>query len=108
MFLKADAADGVAFGIALAHLWRDRLLCDVQLVADGQTFEAHRVVLAAVSPYLQELVCASHVNEAGFARIEIDDMDADLLGMVLEFVYTFRCNVPDDAGHAPAQRQVRG
>ena len=40
---------------SLDELRNQALLCDVHLVAEGATFPAHRVVLAAASPYFQAM-----------------------------------------------------
>eukprot|EP00443_Scrippsiella_acuminata_P066728 CAMPEP_0115506162 /NCGR_PEP_ID=MMETSP0271-20121206/70994_1 /TAXON_ID=71861 /ORGANISM="Scrippsiella trochoidea, Strain CCMP3099" /LENGTH=247 /DNA_ID=CAMNT_0002935565 /DNA_START=37 /DNA_END=780 /DNA_ORIENTATION=- len=38
----------------LRNLWEKNELCDVELIAGGQTFQAHRLVLAAVSSSFHE------------------------------------------------------
>ncbi len=46
--------DGVV-QCGLKRLRQDDILCDITLEAEGKTFKAHRVVLAAVSTYFEAM-----------------------------------------------------
>jgi len=54
--------------------------------AEGQTLHAHRVVMAAVSPYLQALLEANELND-DVQTIEMSQVSTDEMQMLLEVVY---------------------
>ncbi|KAK3730468.1 hypothetical protein QZH41_004172 [Actinostola sp. cb2023] len=62
-------------------------LCDVNLLVEGTTITAHRAILAASSPYFRAMFLSgfSEVNED---CIQVKDMEAEALGMVIEYFYT--------------------
>ncbi|PUZ59570.1 LOW QUALITY PROTEIN: hypothetical protein GQ55_4G052800 [Panicum hallii var. hallii] len=71
----------------LGELLRKGTGADVTLVASGESFKAHKAVLASRS-----LVFAAeffgHMKEARSPVVEIEDMDAAVLGAMLRFIYT--------------------
>lgn len=67
-------------------------LCDVMLQVDGEEFPAHRVVLAACSDYF----CAMFTNEMSEkdkSTITLHEISADVMRVLLDFVYTETVNV---------------
>ncbi|CAC5365929.1 KLHL12 [Mytilus coruscus] len=67
-------------------------LCDVVLQVDGEEFPAHRVVLAACSDYF----CAMFTNEMSEkdkSVITLHEISADVMRVLLDFVYTETVNV---------------
>ena len=62
-------------------------LTDVNLLVDGCTFEAHRLVLAAASPYFAAMF-ASGMTEAGQMKVEMEGVDYVAMEMLLNYVYT--------------------
>jgi N-acetylneuraminic acid mutarotase len=71
----------------LSQLYFDRVLCDVTLIVDGQHFPAHRVVLAAGSPYFAAMFTNHHL-ESNQTHITLQDIDMASLESVLRFIYT--------------------
>jgi len=55
--------------------------------AEGQTLHAHRLVMAAVSPYLQMLLLESNELNDDVQTIEMSEVSSDEMQMLLEVVY---------------------
>ena len=49
--IALQRGDHTSFLEGLAELWRAGTLCDVTVLVGGRSFKAHRLVLAASSPY---------------------------------------------------------
>ncbi|KAL3205156.1 hypothetical protein MRX96_040877 [Rhipicephalus microplus] len=62
-------------------------LCDVRLVAGGQSLLAHRLVLAASSPYFHAMF-NSDMCEKAQAEVVIHDIAFSALQQLVEFAYT--------------------
>lgn len=79
-------------------LRRGGQLCDIVVAAGGARIPAHRLVLAASSPYfgpLLELTSTSHIN-GGPVEIQLNDVDAHSIEQIIEFCYTSTISVTDD------------
>eukprot|EP00092_Neocalanus_flemingeri_P004041 GFUD01004350.1.p1 GENE.GFUD01004350.1~~GFUD01004350.1.p1 ORF type:complete len:633 (+),score=147.40 GFUD01004350.1:208-2106(+) len=80
--------------VGLASLRDKGLLLDTCLWAEGEKYQAHRVVLASCSPYFQAMFTsgmkeAQWVEERGKTQdIVLPGVSADGLRLLLEFVYT--------------------
>lgn len=61
--------------------------CDVEIVAGSAVIKAHRSILSASSPYFQAMF-ASGLAEMEKDRIEIHYIEADILKMIIDFIYT--------------------
>ncbi|PVH47394.1 hypothetical protein PAHAL_4G050800 [Panicum hallii] len=71
----------------LGELLRKGTGADVTLVASGESFKVHKAVLASRSPvFAAEFF--GHMKEARSPVVEIEDMDAAVLGAMLRFIYT--------------------
>ncbi|XP_038049351.1 kelch-like protein 12 [Patiria miniata] len=71
----------------LNSLRRQSLLCDVTVVVEGTEFPAHRVILAACSPYF----CAMFTNEMSESAkpsVELQGLKASAMEILLQFIYT--------------------
>ncbi|VDN31124.1 unnamed protein product [Dibothriocephalus latus] len=66
---------------------RNGKLCDVTLIADGQQFSAHKIVLAATIPYFDAMFL-SNMSEASKREIYIHDLDPSMLEAFIIFAYT--------------------
>ncbi len=71
----------------MKQLQGERELCDVVLLVDGSEFEAHRIILAGVSPYLRAMF-TNGMLESGQKKVEISGIDAKTMGLLIEFAYT--------------------
>ena len=71
----------------LDHLRNEALLCDVHLVGGGANFPAHRVVLAAASPYFQAMFTGGF-KENQMSEITLNDTSSEGLKCVLDAIYT--------------------
>ena len=70
---------------------------DVTLVTAGESFAAHKAILASRSPFFMAEFFG-HMKEKRSQRVEIKDMDAAILGAMLRFIYTDSAPEPEDDG----------
>ena len=64
-------------------------LCDVTIVVAGQEFKAHKIILAASSPYFKAML-ATAFDEKDHSKILIQDIVPHCFEMILAFIYTGR------------------
>lgn len=64
-----------------------RDLTDVRISAGGCSFEAHRLVLAAASPYFAAMF-AGGMNETTLEEVKIEDVDGCAMETLLNYAYT--------------------
>ena len=82
------------------ELWRQRELCDVNLLAEDSSgkpvlsLSAHRVVLAANVPYFRAML-TSKMQESGQRDITLMNVDGEGLKRILGFVYTGRLEITE-------------
>ena len=83
----------------MAGLFRDRLLCDVTVVAGATEFKAHACVLAAVSGYFRGLlVGASQIQKAATKiPLTFEHVTAAAFAAVLDCIYTGKMVVEEDS-----------
>ncbi len=62
-------------------------LCDITLCVAEEEFRAHRLVLAASSPYFNAMFTNEHL-ESSSARVELNGVDAGALKSLLDFAYS--------------------
>jgi speckle-type POZ protein len=71
----------------LGELLESRTGADVTFLVSGETFAAHKLVIAARSPvFMAEFF--GHMREASAGRVVIKDMDPQAFKAMLQFIYT--------------------
>nr|WEX30371.1 Kelch-like protein 6-A-1 [Carassius gibelio] len=70
-------------------------LIDVTLIVQGQSFQCHRVVLAAASHYFRAMFC-NDLREKHEENINIKGIDADTMRILLEYTYTSKVIITKD------------
>ena len=79
----------------LSELRDRKLLCDVDLVAEDETFPVHRVVLPAASPYFQAMFTGGF-KENELDVITLQETSAKGLKFVLDAIYTSNVTISND------------
>ncbi|XP_004620713.1 kelch-like protein 30 [Sorex araneus] len=87
--LPSHAQDMLA---GLLQLRAQPKLADVTLLVDGQELPCHRGLLALSSPYFHAMFTGDFA-ESFSARVELRDVDAAVVGQLVDFVYTGRLTV---------------
>ncbi|KAG5849451.1 kelch-like protein 2 isoform X1 [Anguilla anguilla] len=77
------------------ELRSQNLLCDVTIVAEDVEITAHRVVLAAGSPYFHAMF-TGEMSESRAKRVRIKEMDGWTLGTLIDYVYTAEIQVTEE------------
>ncbi|XP_058853184.1 kelch-like protein 3 isoform X1 [Acipenser ruthenus] len=72
-----------------------KMLCDVTLVAEDVEIWAHRIVLAACSPYFCAMFTGD-MSESKAKRVEIKDVDGQTLTKLVDYVYTAEIEVTEE------------
>ncbi|XP_061686424.1 kelch-like protein 2 isoform X2 [Syngnathoides biaculeatus] len=70
-------------------------LCDVTIVAEDVEIAAHRVVLAAGSPYFHAMF-TGEMAESRAKRVRIKEMDGWTLGLLVDYIYTAEIQVTEE------------
>merc|ERR1719305_1713774 len=70
------------------------LLCDVTLVAENLEVPAHKMVLAACSPYFYAMFTG--FTERDSNRVNIHGVDPEALTVLVDYVYTSEVDVTED------------
>ncbi|XP_041045871.1 kelch-like protein 2 isoform X2 [Carcharodon carcharias] len=77
------------------ELRSQKLLCDVTLVAEDTEIPAHRVVLAACSPYFHAMF-TGEMSESKAKRVRIKEVDSWTLNILIDYVYTAELQVTEE------------
>ncbi|XP_077000448.1 kelch-like protein 2 isoform X2 [Tamandua tetradactyla] len=83
-----------AFAV-MNELRSQNLLCDVTLVAEDVEVSAHRVVLAACSPYFHAMF-TGEMSESRAKRVRIKEVDGWTLRALIDYVYTAEIQVTEE------------
>ncbi len=82
--------------LALMHsMHQRRALCDVILEVQGRRIPAHRLVLAACSPYFNAMF-TSELRECREEVVTMKDMDPAAMEEIVNFAYSAKLNVNED------------
>nr|XP_056721519.1 kelch-like protein 21 [Euleptes europaea] len=71
----------------LKQLHQEQLLCDTTIVAGGERFPCHRMLLAAVNPYFRAMF-SSPFRESQEGEVLLKEMDPAVLQTVVNYCYT--------------------
>lgn len=82
----------------LNALRKQETFCDVTVAVKGKEFKAHKVVLAAASPFFLSL-WESHMLESNEPVIEIklEEATASVMEEVLQYIYTGNFSVTEES-----------
>lgn len=83
---------------ALFDLKKDEMLCDVTLVADEHKIKAHKIVLAATSPYFSAMF-TNQMLESSSETIRLHGVDGESLEGLINFVYGDNLSIRVDNVH---------
>lgn len=70
-------------------------LCDITLCVQEEEFMAHRLVLAACSPYFNAMFTNQHL-ESSLSRVELSGMDSEALRTLIDFAYSSNLVIRED------------
>lgn len=87
-----DSAHALNLLRGIHELRAERKFFDVTLCAEGREFPCHRTVLAAASNYFKAMF-AGTLRESGMDRVELHEVSAAVLGLLVDFCYTGRATV---------------
>ncbi|XP_006641983.2 kelch-like protein 21 [Lepisosteus oculatus] len=90
-----DTAHALNLLRGIHELRAERKFFDVTLRAEGREFPCHRAVLAAASNYFKAMF-AGTLRESAMDCVELHEVSAELLGLLLDFCYTGRVTVSQD------------
>uniref|UniRef100_A0A670XUB6 Kelch like family member 2 n=1 Tax=Pseudonaja textilis TaxID=8673 RepID=A0A670XUB6_PSETE len=79
----------------LNELRSQNLLCDVTIVAEDVEIAAHRVVLAACSPYFYAMF-AGEMSESQAKNVRIKEVDGWILKKLIEYIYTGEITITEE------------
>ncbi|XP_073462187.1 kelch-like protein 2 isoform X2 [Aquarana catesbeiana] len=77
------------------ELRSQNLLCDVTIVAEDVEISAHKVVLAACSPYFHAMF-TGEMSESRAKRVRIKEVDGWTLKLLVDYVYTAEIKVTEE------------
>ncbi|XP_069600288.1 kelch-like protein 2 isoform X2 [Ranitomeya imitator] len=77
------------------ELRSQNLLCDVTIVAEDVEIAAHKVVLAACSPYFHAMF-TGEMSESRAKRVRIKEVDGWTLKLLVDYVYTAEIKVTEE------------
>lgn len=90
----ADSGWHATLTRGLHQAWEAGLFTDLVITAQDQVIHAHKVILAAASPYFRAMLTGCLV-EGRTHTLELKDVPGSLLNIVLTYVYTGRATLTE-------------
>lgn len=75
------------------QLWEDNVFTDVTLTTESKSFQAHKLILSACSPYFRALFMD---NPCKHPIVFLKDISEDHMGLLLEYMYRGSISVKQD------------
>lgn len=70
-------------------------LCDITLCVAGEEFKAHRLVLAASSPYFNAMFTNQHL-ESSSSKVHLNGVEAGALKLIIDFAYSSSLTISEE------------
>ena len=77
------------------QLRKEGVLCDVRLLVEGQSFVAHRSILASSSPYFRGLF-TNDMREKVLMECKLDQLPSSIMEALLCYIYTGNVTLTED------------
>ncbi|XP_078350735.1 kelch-like protein 11 [Oculina patagonica] len=78
----------------------DHSFCDVTVAVKDKELRAHKVVLAAASPFIRSLLSSDmRESQEQLIKIELEEATASVMEDVLQYVYTGNVSVTEESAH---------
>lgn len=90
----ADSGWHATLTRGLNEAWQSRLYTDLVIRAQDQVIHAHKIILAAASPYFRAMLSVGLV-EGQTQTLVLEDVSGEVLNTVLTFVYTGRASLTE-------------
>ncbi len=71
----------------MAELWKEGHLTDIELVAEGKSVSAHRIILAGWSPYFRRMFVGDFI-ESKQNKVNIEGINYRTLATIIKCIYT--------------------
>lgn len=73
----------------------DQEFCDALICTESRNFSIHKCVVAAASAFFQKLF-SSKMKESYESKVNISNVSAEIMEVILDFIYTSVLNISDD------------
>ena len=80
---------------SLRELRKQKNLCDITLCVEEHEFDAHRVVLAASSPYFSAMFTHEH-RESKLRKVTLNGIESSALRELIDFAYSATLTICED------------
>lgn len=84
--MKSQELTGCTLKTSIKKLLGSPILSDVKLIAEGQEFDVHRVILASRSEVFENMFTTGMTEATGNA-VHVEDITAETMKLMLQFIY---------------------